>query len=405
MQNIKGKHNTAKVFTDTLDSATRDQIELLLNQEFVADSQIRVMPDTHKGTGCVIGMTMTIEDKVVPNIVGVDIGCGMYVSMLGKVDVDLPNLDRFITNKIPHGKANNRESQINYDSEIKRLHCYKDLSKKSQDFNLAIGSLGGGNHFIELNMDNDGNVFLVIHSGSRNMGLQIANYYQKKAIKYHRNQGNDYVETRKDLITLYKKQGKQSELQNALSQLEKSYSNSGESIPDALCYLEGAMTTDYFHDLKIAQKYAELNREIMSRNILNFLGITPEFSFHTVHNYIDLENKILRKGAVSAEDNQLLIIPINMRDGSILAYGKGNADWNYSAPHGAGRLMSRTTAKEKISLTEFKETMTGVYSTSVRESTIDESPFAYKSMDDIINNIGDTVEIHKIIRPIYNFKA
>jgi RNA-splicing ligase RtcB len=269
---------------------------------------------------------------------------------------------------------------------------------------LAIGSLGGGNHFIELNMDNDGNVFLVIHSGSRNMGLQIANHYQKMAIQYHHKQGDYYLAVRKNLISLYKKQGKQAELQDALKKLGESF-KVDTYIPDELCYLAGSMTLDYFYDLKIAQRYAELNREVMAKNILNFLNITPESSFHTVHNYIDLENKILRKGAVSAKDNQLLIIPVNMRDGSILAYGKGNEDWNFSAPHGAGRLMSRTRAKEEVSLTEFQEAMTGVYSTSVRESTIDESPFAYKSMDDIINNVGDTVEIHKIIRPIYNFKA
>ena len=404
MRTINGKHNTAKVFIDNIDSETESQIIELLNQEFVKDSQVRIMPDTHAGKGCVIGFTQTIGDKVVPNLVGVDIGCGMHVSNLGKVDIDFSALDKFIKNKIPHGSGIHKESQVNFKNRLNELICLREISKKSRDFNLGIGSLGGGNHFIESNIDQNGNIYLVIHSGSRNLGAKVCEHYQKLAIQYHNGINDAYYDEQNKLIQTYKNNGRRKEIQNALSELKKKFSVQS-SIPDALCYLEGKLLNDYLHDLKIAQEYAVLNREVMSRNILNFLGIEIQSQFHTIHNYIDLDKMILRKGAVSALDNELMIIPLNMRDGSILAYGKGNLDWNFSAPHGAGRLYSRTRAKELFDLNNFEKSMAGIYTTSVRESTLDESPFAYKSMESIIDNVDDSVEIVDIMRPLYNFKA
>jgi RNA-splicing ligase RtcB len=404
MIKVRGKYNTAKVFVDGMDDETHGQIIELLNQKFVADSQVRIMPDTHAGKGCVIGFTQTIQDKVVPNLVGVDIGCGMHVSNLGKVDIDFSALDKFIKNKVPHGSGIHKESQVNFKDKLNELICLREISKRARDFNLGIGSLGGGNHFIEANVDKYGDVYLVIHSGSRNLGAQVCQHYQKLAVQYHNGINDVYYDEQSKLIATYKKDGRKKEIQNALSELKKKFSVQSD-IPDALCYLEGKLLNDYLHDLKIAQEYAVLNREVMSKNILNALGIGYNSQFHTIHNYIDLDKMILRKGAVSALDNELMIIPLNMRDGSILAYGKGNPDWNFSAPHGAGRLYSRTRAKELFKLDDFEESMTGIYTTSVRESTLDESPFAYKSMESIIDNVGESVEIVDIMRPLYNFKA
>ena len=408
MIELKGKYNTASVFTDNVDNTTISQIIELLNQEFTKDSRIRIMPDTHAGKGCVIGTTMTINNKIVPNLVGVDIGCGMLCVNLGEDELNLPEIDNFIRNNIPHGFHINEDPKVDFKNEINKLLCLRELKKSTSEFNRALGSLGGGNHFIEINRSEQYNThYLVIHSGSRNMGLQVANYYQNRAFEYHNGIDESFQEDKFKLIEEYKEKGKRDQIQNALDKLKKKHKKQS-NIPKDLCYLEGGLMDEYLHDLRIAQSYAYLNRYTMAKRIVNE-SIGLDFDslgrFQTIHNYIDIDDMILRKGAVSAKKGEVLIIPINMRDGSLICIGKGNYDWNYSAPHGAGRLMSRTVAKENISFSEFKESMEGIYSTSVNKSTLDESPMAYKPIKDIINNIQDTVDIVEIIKPIYNFKA
>lgn len=406
MITLNGKYNTAKVFIDNMEETAISQIIELCNQEFVEGSQIRIMPDVHAGAGCTIGTTMTIQDKIVPNLVGVDIGCGMICITLKNVKLNLPEIDKFIRNNIPHGHGINKEPQVNFKDNINNLLCLRELHKSTTEFNLALGSLGGGNHFIEINEDGNGDRYLVIHSGSRNMGLQIANYYQDRAFDYHNGIDNEFETEKRELIKEYKLTNKRNQIPNAIDVLKKKHKRIS-SIPKALCYLEGQLTKDYLHDLNIAQQYAKLNRETMAKKIIDFIGLNfdQQYSFQTIHNYIDLDYMILRKGAVSAKGGELLIIPINMRDGSLLCMGKGNPDWNFSAPHGAGRLMSRTTAKELINMEDFTNSMQGIYSTSVNQNTLDESPMAYKPIQEIINNIKDTVKIIDIIKPIYNFKA
>jgi len=404
---ITGQYNTAKVYSHTAESQAIGQIISLCNLEFFADSNIVFMPDLHAGAGCVIGTTMTITDKVVPNFVGVDIGCGMFCIELGNVDLDLELIDNFIKHQVPHGHRNNKEPQYNYTDKIQELICMRDLPKAAKTYNLAIGSLGGGNHFIEINESSNGKKYLVVHSGSRNIGLQIAKHYQRKAFDYHNGINDDFEKEKKELVKEYKETGKRNQIQNALDVLEKKYRRESTTIPKDFCYLEGQLMEDYLHDMKIAQEYATINRMIIAKRILELIGLDWEsaYGFSTIHNYIDLDNMILRKGAVSAQKDEILIIPMNMRDGSLLCKGKGNPDWNFSAPHGAGRLMSRTKAKEDLSMTEFEQTMSGVYSTSIRQGTLDEAPMAYKPMQEIIDAIGDTVEILDILKPIYNFKS
>jgi tRNA-splicing ligase RtcB (3'-phosphate/5'-hydroxy nucleic acid ligase) len=403
---LDGKYNTAKVFTDNVEETAISQIIELCNQSFTESSKIRIMPDVHAGAGCTIGTTMEVKDKIVSNLVGVDQGCGMFHVDLGYVELDLPAIDNFIRQNIPHGHSINKEPKANFKNEINSLICLRDLHKSTTEFNLALGSLGGGNHFIEINQDNSGNKHLVIHSGSRNMGLQIANYYQDRAFDYHNGIDDEFEIEKKELIREYKETGKQAQIPNAIDVLKKKHKRVS-SIPKALCYLEGQLMKDYLHDLNIAQQYAKLNRETMAKRILDFIGINYDYTIHshTVHNYIDLDNMILRKGAVSAQKGEVLLIPMNMRDGSLICIGKGNPDWNFSAPHGAGRLMSRTSAKENIAMEDFTNSMRGIYSTSVTQNTLDESPMAYKPIQEIIDNIKDTVDIIDIIRPIYNFKA
>lgn len=357
MKKIKGKYSTAKVFTKNVEESAAEQILELCNQEFVQDSKIRIMPDTHAGAGCVIGTTMTIDDKIVPNLVGVDIGCGMFVSKLKDTEIDFKKLDNTIRRSVPSG-FNVRKKPHKYIKEVNlealKIKEHVDLKRAS----LSIGTLGGGNHFIELNEDEDGNIYLVVHSGSRHLGKQIADHYQKRA------KGNT-----------------------------------------SLAYVEGKAFDDYIHDMSIAQKFADYNRRAIAEVIVREMDFTVLDSFTTVHNYIDLDEMILRKGAVSAKKDEVLIIPINMRDGSIIATGKGNPDWNQSAPHGAGRLMSRTEAKRTLCLDEFRDSMEGVYTTSLSKKTLDEAPLAYKPIEEIIDNVHDTVKINKIMKPIYNFKA
>lgn len=405
MLEIKGKYNMTKVFTDNIDNETISQIVNLLNQDFTKNCCVRIMPDCHSGKGCVIGFTANLGNKVIPNLVGVDIGCGMLTVNLGKVNINLEKLDDIIHEYIPAG-FNVHNAPIADFPKLTELHCYKNL-KNVQWIKNSLGTLGGGNHFIEVDVDSDENKYLVIHSGSRNLGQQVATYYQDLAVEICKGK-QEYDDKKKEIIKTYKEQGRQQEIQQALLELEKEYEEKQPTYPKELCYLTGQYRVMYLHDMKLCQEYATLNRETMADIILYriFNKKLKDYSyFHTVHNYINFNDNIIRKGAISSYKDELVLIPINMRDGSILAKGKGNPDWNYSAPHGTGRLMSRGKAKERFSLEEFKEVMKGIYTTSVNESTIDESPMVYKPIEEIINNIGDTVEIIDTIKPIYNFKS
>jgi len=365
MLEIKGRYNNAVVYTDNVEPEAARQIETLCNQEFVRGSKIRIMPDVHSGVGCTIGTTMTIEDKVVPNLVGVDIGCGMEVVRLEEKHVELENLDRMIYAKIPFGfNVRKKEHFFNSEIDLDELKCKSCVDVKRA--RLSIGTLGGGNHFIEVNRDSKGNLYLVVHSGSRHLGHEVASLYQEKAWRAP---------------------------------------NKGVDIPKQLAYVSGDLFKDYIHDMKIVQRFADINRKAIIFEIVEGMKLEVAERFTTIHNYIDTENMILRKGAVSAQKGEKLLIPINMRDGSLICIGKGNADWNFSAPHGAGRLMSRTQAKKTFTLSQYREMMEGIFTTSVNKDTLDECPLAYKPMEEIVKNIKDTVEIVERIVPVYNFKA
>ncbi len=398
MIELKGKYNEAKIFTDVVDEASISQVLLLLNQEFVFGSKIRLMPDIHAGAGCTIGTTMTIADKIVPNLVGVDIGCGMEIIKIKESHIELQKLDKLIYEKIPSG-FNVREKIHRYFNEIslEDLFCYKHIDPRRAE--KSLGTLGGGNHFIEANRDDDGNIYIVVHSGSRHLGLEVANYYQEEGYKVLNGSTKKDIDS---LITELKTQGREREIQKSITALKNTKRT---NIPKQLAYVSGELFEHYIHDMKIVQRYAELNRQAMMDEIIKGMKVHVTEQFTTIHNYIDTEAMILRKGAVSVRDGEKLLIPINMRDGSLICVGKGNDDWNQSAPHGAGRLMSRSVAKESFTVSEFKNQMSGIYTTSVNKDTLDECPMAYKGMDDIVNNIGDTVNIVDIIKPIYNFKA
>lgn len=394
-----------KIFTENIEEEAIKQIDLLLEQEPFKNCKVRIMPDVHAGKGCVIGFTADLGDKVIPNIVGVDIGCGILCVELGNIEIDLEKLDKVINEYIPAGR-NIREHKVMDFEIINQLYCLREL-KETKKFNRAIGTLGGGNHFIEVDLDEEGNKYLVIHTGSRNLGKQVAEYYQNLAIQLCSGK-EEMFKRKEEIIKTYKEQERKSEIQKALKQLETEYKQNKPELPNELCYLTGKYREMYLHDMKICQEYATENRNKIAQQILSKLtdtGIIVFPYFHTIHNYISFEDNIVRKGAISAKKGEKVLIPINMRDGSIIAVGKGNTDWNNSAPHGAGRLMSRHKAKEMFKLQEFKESMKDIYSTSVVEDTIDEAPFCYKPMKEIIDNIQDTVEIQKIIKPIYNFKA
>lgn len=402
---LQGKYNIAKVFTDNLEDGASEQIIELLNQDFVHGSKVRIMPDVHQGIGCVIGFTADMGDKVIPNIVGVDIGCGMLTVELGDIDIDLPRLDHIINRKIPSGKNVHNERKFKFD-KLNDLYCFRDL-KDTKRIERSIGTLGGGNHFIELGQDSKNNKYLVIHSGSRNLGKQVAEIYQKLAIDLCSGK-EDYFIKREEIITSYKEKGRRKEIKKVLEELAKEYAELQPKYPKALCYLTGEYREKYLHDMKICQEYASLNRKMMAEIIIYnlFWKSLEDFShFETIHNYINFKDNIIRKGAISAYEGEKILIPINMRDGSIIAVGKGNPEWNYSAPHGAGRLMSRNTAKEAVTLDDFKKSMEGIYSTSINEYTLDESPFAYKPIEEILDNITETAKVIDIIEPIYNFKA
>lgn len=395
---LNGKYNTAKIFTDNIDDSAISQIIALLNQPMAEDQQIRIMPDVHAGNGCTIGTTMTIKDKAVPNLVGVDIGCGMQTVKLKEKHIELQKLDKVIYQNIPSGFAVRKKAHRYHQKiDLLNLYCF-DHIHYDRAVN-SLGTLGGGNHFIEADRGEDGSIYLVIHSGSRYLGVEVASYYQREAYKRLNKASEKEVDA---LIEKLKSENKQKQIQKELKKLTNTKRT---EIPKDLAYAEGELFEQYLHDMKIVQEYAMLNRQAMIDEIIRNMGLHIEDGFTTVHNYIDTENMILRKGAVSAKDGEVLLIPINMRDGSLICKGKGNPDWNSSAPHGAGRLMSRRDAKAQLTLSEFKKQMEGIYSTSVSRSTIDESPMAYKSMKDITDNISDTAEILEIIKPIYNFKA
>lgn len=398
MIEIKGKYNEAKIFTDVVDSASIAQVQELCNQEFTIGSRIRLMPDIHAGAGCTIGTTMTITDKVVPNLVGVDIGCGMETVRIRESHLELQKLDKLIYEKIPSGfsirkKAHPYLSQI----DLSQLYCadHVDLLRAEK----SIGTLGGGNHFIEVDQDDEGNLYIVVHSGSRHLGVEVAHYYQEEGYKILNGTDDASIEA---MIAQMKSEGREKEIQKELKRMKNVKRT---SIPKPLAYVSGNLFEQYIHDMRIVQQFAALNRQAMMNEIVKGMKLHVEEQFTTIHNYIDTDNRILRKGAVSAQEGEKLLIPINMRDGSLLCVGKGNEDWNYSAPHGAGRLMSRAEAKQSFTVSEFKKQMTEVYTTSVSKATLDECPMAYKGMEDILGNIGPTAEVVKIIRPIYNFKA
>ena len=385
---IKGKYGEARVYASLVDNETEKQIKNLMNQKFIRNTKVSIMADCHAGKGCVIGTTMKIVDCCVPALVGVDIGCGMLTVKLGKMDIDLIKIDRFVRKKIPSGFSVRNEA-INTDIDISKMHCYKYLDNKSR-ITRSLGTLGGGNHFIEIDKDDDNNLYLIIHTGSRNLGKQVCEYYTNLAVEDYENK---YKKAINSLIKRYKRLNKENQIENGLSKLKNRYIIEDEN----LIPLFNDSFNKYLFDMEICQSFAEKNRELIANDIMNYLGLNlKDFEFfHTVHNYINMNDLILRKGSISAYQDELVLIPINMRDGAILAKGKSNSNYNYSAPHGAGRILSRSEANSKITLEEFKEAMEGIYSTSIQIDTIDESPFAYKSIDDII----------KIIKPIYNFKA
>ena len=400
MMEIKGKVNTAICYAKVVEEEAIDQIRRMCDYPMTEGAKIRIMPDVHSGKGCTIGTTMTIKDRAVPNVVGVDIGCGMYTVNLGKGSIDFEKVDE-AAHFIPSGRNVWDGRQEKFD--LTGLKCYREL-KDTKWLERSLGTLGGGNHFIEIDQAADGTNYLIIHSGSRNLGKQVAEHYQQLAINLSRGYG-DYLEKRDAIIQSYKEQGRKSEIQAALKQLKWEVYEAETPMPEDLCYLSGKYLEDYLFDVEICQAFARRSREKMAEILLDRTKMAGGEAFHTIHNYIDTSEMILRKGSIAAHQGEKVLIPINMRDGSVLAVGKGNPEWNYSAPHGAGRIMSRTKAKNTLTLEEYQKTMAGVYTTSVCESTLDEAPMAYKSLGDIIDVIRETVDVIDVMKPIYNFKA
>ena len=398
MEEIKGKVATAISYAKQIDEKAKAQIARMCDYDFTAGSKIRIMPDVHAGKGCTIGTTMTVTDKVVPNIVGVDIGCGMYTVRLETDNIDFERWDE-AAHFVPSGRNVWEKAQVAFD--LQQIHCYSDLKNKKWIEN-SVGTLGGGNHFIEIDQAKDGTYYLVIHTGSRNLGKQVAELYQELAIDLNVGKAS-YLEQRENLIQQLKASGRQNEIQYALKKLADNRRNT--SIPEDLCYVYGEHMEKYLHDVELCQQFAKLNRETIAGVLLERTGVTGTEGFHTIHNYIDTKEMILRKGAIAAHKGEKVLIPINMRDGSVLAIGKGNPEWNFSAPHGAGRIMSRMQAKAQLSIDDYKKAMDGVYTTSISQDTLDEAPMAYKSLSDILDVIGDTVDIVDVMKPVYNFKA
>lgn len=396
---IKGKMNTAICYARVVEEDAIEQIRRMCDYPMSEGSKIRIMPDVHFGIGCTIGTTMTITDKAVPNIVGVDIGCGMFTVNLGKCAINLEDFDK-AAHLIPSGRNvwDGKKEKFN----LAELKCYREL-KEPKRIERSLGTLGGGNHFIEIDKSEDGTNYLVIHSGSRNLGKQVDELYQRLAINLNVGYG-DYLEKKEEIIRTYKEQGRKDEIKQAIAELHF-HRKKENDIPDDLCFLYGKYLEDYLHDVEICQAFARRNRELMAEILLEKTGLTGGDSFHTIHNYIDTGEMILRKGSIAAHAGEKVLIPINMRDGSVLAVGKGNSEWNYSAPHGAGRIMSRKQAKSELSVEDYKECMKGIYTTSVNRSTLDEAPMAYKSLEDIIDVIQESVEVIEVLKSVYNFKA
>lgn len=400
MLEIQGKVNTAICYATVIEDEAIEQIRRMCDYEMTENSKIRIMPDVHAGRGCTIGTTMTIHDKVVPNVVGVDIGCGMYTVELGKIEIDFARVDE-AAHFIPSGMDVWKGRLERFD--LTELRCYREL-EHAKRLERSLGTLGGGNHFIEVDAAADGTKYLVIHSGSRNLGKQVAEFYQQRAIDLSAGKA-DYFEKREEIIRTYKEQGRRTEIQPALLALKQAWEEKKPTLPEDLCYLYGTYLQDYLHDVEICQRFAKRSRERMAEVLLQRTGMTALSAFHTIHNYIDTDEMILRKGAIAAHAGELVLIPINMRDGSVLARGRGNPEWNYSAPHGAGRLMSRTRARATLDLESYQKAMEGIYSTSVNEATLDEAPMAYKSLADILDVVRESVDVLEILKPIYNFKA
>ena len=402
MIELKGKYNSAKIFATTVEGLVKEQILEMLNLKAFENYKIRVQADTHAGKGCVIGFTATNIDRVVPNMLGVDLSCGMLAFSLGNVNINLVELDNFIRNKIPHENSVNQHIKYGFVNEQLEQGIKYISEKTNSDFERhlkAIGSLGSGNHFIEINEDSLLNKWLVVHTGSRNFEHRIATYHQDKAVAYCKIKSKEFNDNRNKRIGVLKQEGRQGEIPAVFEEINI------YDVPKHLAFLEGELMEDYFRDIKIADDFATANRETIISSICEFLGIpySNSLCIHTIHNYFDGE--IIRKGAISAKNEEVVLIPINMRDGSIIAKGKGNADYNFSAPHGAGRLMSRTVAKESVKLDDFRKSMKNVFTTSVNESTLDESPFAYKNIEEVLDNTIDTIRVVDIIKPIYNFKS
>lgn len=403
MMTIYGKYTNAIVYADILDDKTKEQIKLLVDQDFMKDLKVRIMADCHAGAGCVIGTTLEIKDKIVPNLVGVDIGCGMLCVNLGKIQIDFEELDNFIHNNIPAG-MNVNEDITKANVVLEDLKCINKINKITY-LKKSLGSLGGGNHFIEIDVNSKDEYYLVIHTGSRNLGKQVAEIYQNKAIQYHEDRLFNKKEAINKVVTEYKKTGRQKEIKAEIQKISQMCIQL--SMPKELCYLEGSDFNDYMYDMEMCQKFATENRIEIARRITNYLGLNIDEldKFETIHNYISMNDKILRKGSISAYENEIVLIPMNMRDGCIIAKGKSNSDYNYSAPHGAGRVMSRGEAFRTLTVEDFKKSMDGIYTTTANETTLDESPFVYKPMESILNNIKDTVDVLEIIKPVYNFKS
>ena len=395
---IVGRCATAVCYAEIIEDEAKEQIRRMCDYPFTEGSKIRIMPDVHAGEGCTIGTTMTVTDKAVPNIVGVDIGCGMYSVNIGQGEIDFARFDE-AAHYIPSGFDVWEGRQEHFD--LTCLKCFREL-RDSRRIERSLGTLGGGNHFIEIDRASDGTNWLVIHTGSRNLGHQVATYYQNLAIDLDRGK-DEYLRKRAELIATYKAEGRRKEIQSALKAMK--WEAKKNTMPEDLCYLSGEYLDDYIHDVKICQEFASRNREKIAEVLMSRTGLSAYDAFHTTHNYIDTDSMILRKGAISAKSGERVLIPINMRDGSILAIGRGNPEWNYSAPHGAGRVMSRRSAKESLSMAEYQDAMKGVYTTAVSESTIDEAPMAYKPLEAIIDVIAETVDIVSVMKPVYNFKA
>ena len=400
MITIKGKHNVAECFTDTMDPLAREQIQAMTNSRDFTGSKIRIMPDVHAGKGCTIGTTMTVTDKVAPSMVGVDIGCGMYAVSLGDVQIDLAEFDR-AAHGLPSGlNVWNRPYEA---FDFTRLICY-DRLKKELHTACTLGTLGGGNHFIELDRDDEDNVYLVIHSGSRYLGAQVAEIYTDVAVDLAADKAG-YLAERAETIRTLKQEGKEQQIQSTTKRLDREFETRRNAVKRESALLYGQALEDYLADVDVCIEFARRNREIIAKHLLDAVGLKAIESFHTIHNYIDHENRVLRKGAISARKGERVLIPINMRDGSLICIGKGNEDWNCSAPHGAGRLLSRSKARGTLSMDAYRKAMEGIYSTTVNPSTLDESPMAYKDMRDILKNIRPTCSVERRLYPIYNFKA